>query len=121
MGYKKMWGESTKYMLYPVESSLRGVTVNFSDWSDATSLSIAEREAISAIKQGKRTNLSPSQQRNLVQKAKKAQEQIKAKAAKKQREAELIRKAKATERAAKEKAKMDRKTGTKPVKKGFWS
>lgn len=120
MSYKKMFGESTKYMLYPVESSLKGVTVNFSDFSDAVPLSNAERQALSDAKRGK-TNLTPSQQKSLAQKAKKAQADLKAKAAKKQREAELIRKAKQTEKQAKEKAKMDKRTGTKPAKKGFWS
>lgn len=92
----KRWS-ATQLGLTPIDSGLRGVAMTFSDWSEATTLSNDERQALQAAKSGqKTTKMSASDQRKLIRKAKDAEK--KAKAAKKEADA---------------KKKMDKKTGTR--------
>lgn len=91
----KRWG--AQGLFTPVDSGLKGVAMTFSDWSEATTLSNDERQALQDAKSGqKTTKMSASDQRKLIRKAKEAEK--KAKQAKKDAEA---------------RKRMDKKTGTK--------
>lgn len=91
----KRWG--AQGLFTPVDSGLKGVAMTFSDWSDAVTLSGEERQALQDAKSGKReTKLSASKQRELIRKAKAAE-----------------KKAKQAKKDAANRAKMDKKTGTR--------
>lgn len=88
----KRWG--AQGLLTPVDSGLRTISMTFSDYSDAVSLSSEERQAISDAQRGNPTKLNASKQKGLANKLKAA----KAKHDKKKAENELIKKAKEREK-----------------------
>lgn len=93
-----------------VDAKFKGVSMTFSDWSDAVPLTNEERQAISDAKRGKReVDLDSGKQRRLVQKVEAAKKKI----AQAQADAEKIRKAKQAEKDYKARQAMDKKTGTK--------
>lgn len=91
------WGGLGRDGMTPIDSGLRSVAVTFSDWSDSATLTNEERQTLQDAKSGsKEVKMKASDQRKLIRKAKEAE-----------------KKAKAAKKAADEKAKQDKKTGTR--------